>query len=185
MNEFEDKNGLKKSQLIILFLILALNAYWIISNFVTFSSHITFEIGVSFFELLIAIFYLVYDYKKPHGNLMKYLLLLYVLSAAILLLSFAPSQPTYVNAMYLCNIVFGTYMAGRLEHYKQNVIICLILLICNAVVSYYLVNMIIGFVIPLTLTNFGSCLGCVTVWLAIAGGYIIRYKLHKEAGFED
>lgn len=185
MNDTQEKKGLNKTQLVALVIILVLNAYWIISDFIAFSGNITFIVGVTMLEIVIAIFYTTFDYKKPHGNLMRYLLLLYVILDGIILIEYAASQPKYLNIIYYIKAALVSYMAGRLDHYKQNLVICGIVLVCNAVISYYLLDMISNFGLPLNIINIGSCIGCVTVWLAIAGGYIIRYKLHKEAGLEE
>ena len=164
---------------------MVLNAYWLVSDFIVFSGNITFDILITMLEVVVAIFYTLFDYKKPHGNLMRYLLILHVFLSAITFVDSAVTQPKYVNVMFLIILTLVSYMAGRLDHYKQNVVICGIVLVCNAVISYYLLNMFIGFGFEMNLANIGCCLGCVTVWLAIAGGYIIRYQLHKEAGLEE
>ena len=185
MSNIGEKFGLRKSQLIALIVILALNAYWLISDLIVFSGHFAFSIVATMLEIVIAVFYTLFDYKKPHGNLLKYLLLLHVVLYGIILVNSASYQPKYINAIYFVKTVLISFMAGRLDHFKQNLIICAIVLVCNIVISYYLLDMILIFGLPLNLVNFGSCIGCVTVWLAIADGYIIRYQLHKEAGLEE
>lgn len=182
MGETQEYKGLKKSQLIALIIILALNVFWIICDIIAFSGDITFTVGVTMFEIIIAIIYTTYDYKKPHGNLMRYLLLLYVCLAIVILINYVDDQPSYVNITYLISIALVSYMAGRLDHYKQNLVISGIVLLCNVTTSYYMIDMIANANLPLNIINIGSCIGCVTVWLAIASGYIIRYKLHNEAG---
>ena len=178
------EKNINKSSTVALAIILAINVVWLVCYLMSYSSHLSFEFFVCLSELVIAVIYATYDYKKPHGNLMKYLLLLFVVTIAILLLSYGAYQPTYINAMYLTNIILGTYMAGRLDRYKQNIVICAIITITNVIIAYYLIDMFASFA-PLTFVRTAACLGTVTVWLAIAGGYVIRYKLHKEAGLEE
>lgn len=185
MNRVEEKYGLKFGHALALFIILILNVVWFVSDVVVFGSNLSFTIIVAFFELAGAVVYAVYGYKKPHGNHMRYLLLFYVLCVVVLLIQFANNQPVYVNTVYIVIIALVSYMAGRLDHYKQNLVICGLVTICNCVVSYYLLDMIFEFGIPQTFVNIVSCLGCVTVWLAIAAGYITRFKVHKEAGLQD
>ena len=177
------ENTIKKSSTIALAAIIAINAVWLVCYLILHSNDLSFEFFACLFELVVALVYATYDYKKPHGNLMKYLLLFYVVAVAVILLYYESSQPTYVNAIYLVKIILGTYMAGRLDRYKQNVVICAILLVTSAITSYYFIEVISSFA-PLTFVNIVASLGSVTVWLAIAGGYIIRYQLHKEAGLE-
>lgn len=183
MANIKEKAGLKTGQAIALIVVAVLNILWIIID--PFAHSISLANVLTYVELAIAIFYTVCGYKKPHGNLMRYLLLLYAVAVAGLLLIFAASQPTYVNANYLAIIILAVYMAGRLGHYKQNLVICTVLLVCNCITMYYLIDVITGFGMPLTFENFFGCAGSVTVWLAIATGYIIRYKPHKEAGLAD
>ena len=76
-------------------------------------------------------------------------------------------------------------MAGRLNKFVQNIIINAAVLVTNGIVAFYLLSKIIGSGQPLTFVRVGACFGCVTVWLAIAASYIIRYKPHKEAGLAD
>ena len=178
------EKSINKSSTVALAIILAINAVWLVCYLLTYSSRLSFQFFVCLLELAIAVIYATYDYKKPHGNLMKYLLLVFVVTIAILLLIYGKYQPTYINTMYLIDIITGTYMAGRLDRYKQNIVICALITISNAVIAYYLIDMIGSFT-TLTFVNTVACLGTVTVWLAIAGGYVIRYKLHKEAGLEN
>ena len=184
MNKIEEKYGLKTGHAIALFAILILNIAWIICDFILFKGNMLFQVWVSIFMFVGAAIYACYGYKKPHGNHMRYLCLFQAICVAYLLFANAKYQPEYVNANYLIIILLTTYMAGRLEHYKQNYIICFILLVCHCVSVYYLIDMLKS-VNLLTIVNVVACLGPVGVWLAIAGAYLTRYKLHKEAGFED
>ena len=178
------ENTIKKSSTIALAAIIAINVVWLVCYLIQHINSLSFEFFACLFELVVALFYAIYGYKKPHGNLMKYLLFFYVIVVAVILLFNESVQPTYVNAMYLVKIILGTYMSGRLDRYKQNVVICAILLVTSAITSYYFIEVISSFA-PLTYVNIVASLGSVTVWLAIAGGYIIRYQLHKEAGLEE
>ena len=132
----------------------------------------------------IAVVYTVYGYKKPHGNHMRYLLLIYVVYESIILIRSADWQPVYMLVANLAIIVLATYMAGRLDRYKQNVTISAIILFLHLVYIYPFINNAIANN-ALTAIKFVSYIGPVTIWLAIAAGYIIRYKPHKEAGLAD
>ena len=179
----ENKKNLSTGAFVALIVIAVLNILWIIID--PFAHSFSLANVLTYVELAIAIIYTVCAYKKPHGNLMRYLLLLYAVAVAGLLLIGAASQPTYLNANYLAIIILAVYMAGRLNKYTQNIIICAVLLVCNCITMYYLIDMITDKGMPLTFANFFGCAGCVTVWLAIAAGYIIRYREHKEAGLTD
>ena len=185
MSKIEEKYGLKTGQAIALFAILVLNAIWFVCSFVFFSDNITsYGFWISSFMFVIAAFYACYAYKKPHGNLMRYLLLLYAASVAGFLVTSGKTIPMYLSINYAAIIILSTYMAGRLERYKQNVIISALILVGNCITTYYLFD-IFADLGTLTFFNAVSSIGAITVWLAIAAGYIIRFKLHKEAGLTD
>ncbi len=172
----EKKLGLKTGQLIALIVIAVLNVLWL--TCVVIKGNMTFTTFVAFIEFAVAAFYAIYGYKKPHGNHMRYLLLSYAVIAAVMQLLNADWQPTYIDALYLVNIILVVYMAGRLNKYKQNLVISAAVLVSNGIVSGFLACNIK----PLNFLNLGACVSCVAVWLIIAASYIIRYKPHKEAG---
>ena len=180
MANIKEKAGLKTGQAIALVVIAVLNILWLVC--VVLQGSMTVTAWVALLEFAVAAFYAIYGYKKPHGNHMRHLLLLYAVIAAVMLLINTAGQPTYISALYLANIILVVYMGGRLDRFKQNIIISIAVLVCNSIVSGYLVGNIISSGRSLTFMNFGSCIGCVTVWLIIAASYIIRYKPHKEAG---
>ena len=181
MNKIEEKYGLKPRQAIIVLFVLALNVLWIVCNAIRHEGNI---LSIRTFMFIVSTFYVCYGYKKPHGNLMRYLLLLYAASVAWYLVKDGGNQPMYLSINYAAIVMLTTYMAGRLERYKQNVIISALVLIGNCITTYYLFDKISG-TGTLTFINAVSYLGAITVWLAIATGYIIRYRLHKQAGLED
>ena len=184
MNEIEEKYGLKPGHAIALFVILVLNIISLVCNFIKYSGNVTPQFLICVFMFVAAAYYACYAYKKPHGNHMRYLLLIYAICGAGFVVFYASKQSPFIIANYLIGIILATYMAGRLDHYKQNVVICVIILICNCISTY---NMLSRYIDSgnLTFVSAFASIGAVTVWLAIAGAYITRYKLHKEAGFTD
>ena len=181
----ENKKNLSTGAIVALIVIAVFNILSFVCNFIMFRGHMSFSFWVAIFEFIIAAFYAIYGFKKPHGNHMRHLLLIYAVIDAVLLLLSCTNQPTYVNAVYLIIIILAVYMAGRLHKYTQNIIISIAVLVCDGIVAYYLIDMIAGFGIPLTFVNFCACLGGVACWLAIAAGYVFRYREHKEAGLTD
>lgn len=185
MKDTVNKLNLKLSQLITLCLILVLNIVWFVCDLISFEGHMLFSICLTLFELVVVIVYGIYWYKKPHGNGLRYIMLFHTVVNAYLLLIGANYQPMYVNAAYLLSIILVPYMAGRLDHYKPNDILCAVVLICNCVVVYYLISLVIEYNMAITFVSIAQCIYPVTVWLAISSVYLIRYKLHKEAGFKE
>ena len=180
----EEKYGLKKGQAIALLIVLVSNVVWIcctVSRIIT-SGKITLSHVANIVMFAVTVYYVCYSYKKPHGNLMRYLLLFSAAYSAIR--SVASNYPTYVAYACYLMIILKSYMAGRLDHYKQNVIISTVILACQCLMSYHLIDLFAGRG-TLTFTFIMSSIGPVTLWLAIAASYIIRYKPHKEAGIKD
>lgn len=168
-----------------LIVITALNIFSLICILIEFKGHITFPILIGMINLAVSVFYIIYGYRKPHGNHMRYLLLFCSVTVALLLLLNTANDSIYINALYLLEIILVTYMAGRLDRYNQNIIISAVVLVCNIIFSGNLVNNIISTGSSMTIVSFGSCIGCVTNWLIIAVSYIVRYKPHREGGLED
>lgn len=185
MNKIEEKYGLKPSQAIALLVILALNVLWFACSIL---SRIELSIGLTVDQIAnivmfaVTVYYVCYSYKKPHGNLMRYLILCSAVFSAVKGITF--NYPTYISSTCFLMVILKSYMAGRLDHYKQNVIISAVILICQCIMSYYIIDVFTSFEIPLTFNLIMSVIGPVTLWLAIATSYIIRYKPHKEAGLE-
>ena len=184
MNKIEEKYGLKKNQATALLIVLVLNIVWFcctVSRIIT-SGKITTSHIANIVMFAVTVYYVCYSYKKPHGNLMRYLILCSAAYSAIR--SVASDYPTYVAYACYLMIILKSYMAGRLDHYKQNVIISAVILACQCLMSYHLIDLFAGRGM-LTFTSIMSSIGPATLWLAIATSYIIRYKPHKEAGLED
>ena len=187
MNKIEEKYGLKTNQAIALLAVIVLNVLWIICN--TYK-HVNKFGGLTAYQIVnivmfgISIYYACYSYKKPHGNLMRYLILCCAALDAIQYINSILTYPTYIYYVFYAITILKAYMAGRLDHYKQNLYISAAILLLQIVHIYPLMSRQIlrG---SMTFVNFFSAIGPVTVWLAIATSYIIRYKPHKEAGLKD
>lgn len=181
MSKIEERSGSKTGQAIALFAILVLNIIWLVCNLITYSGNITIQIIIGIFRFVVAAFYAYCGYKKPHGNLMRYLLLIYAITVAALDVFNGATQPKFITIDYLAVIILTSYMAGRLDRYKQNVIISALVLICNCIITFYYIG-VRADLGTLTFASAISCIGATSIWLLIGGGYIVRYKPHKEAG---
>ena len=184
MSNFEEKFGLKKSYAITLLIVLVLNVLWFISNLAFFSADAALRICIPFVMFLVTVFYVLYDYKKPHGNTIRHLLLVYsIYTAAMLILSYTRMSISLMAAN-LVIVITSSYMAGRLNKFNQNIVLSIVILLMNIYICYpFFIEAIENG--SLTFISFFRYLGPVSNWLAIAGAYIARYQLHKEAGLED
>jgi len=129
--------------------------------------------------LLIAAYTFI-GYKKPHGNMLKYLYLLYACS----LLASLASNVIYGTVLYALLtatvILIVGYIAGRLDRIGQNRILMLVVL----VIELYIYGVAVMVFKP---SLFGA-LGVVSpliMWIDLCVAYLTRYKLHKLAGLVD
>jgi len=132
---------------------------------------------------LLICFYAIWGYRKPHGNLLRYLMLVFdatLLIALYFCLSYYNEITIAVNAF---TIALVAYMAGRLNKVKQNIIIVIfvLLLFCyssNAMLIYTKEQMGSS----ITIVDKISMYAPVLMWLSLSLAYFTRYLQHKEAG---
>ena len=125
-------------------------------------------------------YYGIYGYKKPHGNLVRYLLL-------ILAVYMAYSITIMVERWNITGIVFSAsniaavfigYMAGRLNKYKKNILLIILVSILLLIKCFWpldtSLNMYSLFILDRTMPLF--------MWATVLFIYFFRYNEHKLAG---
>ncbi len=138
-------------------------------------------------------YYTVAGYKKPHGNLLRNMFLLYSFFCAgeMIAMVFYANEHGYLSTSFprsismLIMVVLcaelTAFVAGRLDKIKKNSF--LLALITAALIAVSLLD--IGkppFPQPVYLLwSFVP----VLVWLDLITAYILRYREHKEAGLTD
>ena len=186
MKNKESKLNLKTGEMIVLVAIAILNIIWLVCRFATFTGEFKFKTITPILMLIICVIYVLYGYKKPHGNHIRYLLLFYAAHMGSLLVANqgSPFVPAYATVAHVATIILATYMAGRLDRYNQNLIISVAITILQIVYIYPYINLYIQNN-SMTFVNFFRIIGPVSLWLTIAASYIVRFKPHKQAGLED
>lgn len=129
---------------------------------------------------LFVIYYLFIGYKKPHGNLLRIIFMLFAFTVLIQAIATANVSD---NAAYLVGTasIFIAYISGKLHKYKNNQVI--------ATVALSL--LLLGYAISLaqeTSTDFilkVTNLDLVVEWLALLAVYYVRFNLHVEAGKKE
>ena len=183
-----NKNKLKTGQLIALIAILILNLIWIACSTITRIKMLgTLPLNqiANIVMFAIVVYYVCYSYKKPHGNLMRYLVLCCAALEAFQYINSIITYPSYMYYIFYAVTILKAHMAGRLDHYKQNIIISAIVLVCECLILYCLTSALVSFGVQNLVVPFMSMMGPVTLWLDIAFAYVLRYKEHKEAGLAD
>jgi len=125
--------------------------------------------------------YAFVGYKKPHGNSLKLIMLVFV---ALMLVSLARNVLKGRIEMSLLRVItmlIIVYIAGRLERIEQNkylVTVVLALLLINPVYKSITENEMILNAFIKRSTN-------IIMWVDLCAAYFIRYRKHKEAGLID
>ena len=141
----------------------------------------TFSGIVLIISMLFVALYCFFLYKKPHGNTLKYAMLLFALSSIFSSISYLMKVPDYNSAIIILADAGICYGAGRLNRIDQNrilfPIIAIVLLGCSiwSVTHYNTGGVIRAF----------SFFNGFIAFTALMIAYFIRYKEHKEAGLAD
>lgn len=140
-------------------------------------------------RLLIYIFlcwYALMGYKKPHGNLLKYLFLafdVFVLATVTHILEYnGADMPlnTIIRVVLYCIVaVLIPYMAGRLNRIKENTFLGIIVLVC------LLGTALLNNLFSSSTGSLFSSMHCTVLGLAVLAAYVVRYRQHRESGLED
>lgn len=137
--------------------------------------------------ILVAVYYCfvfyygVFGYKKPHGNMVRYLLLilaLYIAASIIMMVERWDISWFIFAASNFAAVLIG-YMAGRLKRMKSNVILAVIITLLLLVKSFAPVhvnglNFYQLFILDRTMPLF--------MWVTVMFIYFYRYEEHKHAG---
>ena len=135
------------------------------------------------------IIYLCFDYKIPHGNLLKYLFILF--ATALALIVCRPDEFQLVAKYLFCApMILAAFMAGRLNRMKDNMAYMIIIeaiLIVGALISLFgtAAPPADGQFVPEMSGAWYSRLMVLNPAIqfgTLALTYIARFNAHKEAG---
>ena len=151
---------------------------WRLNNYVSIKSFILVAIYYGFI-----FYYGIYGYKKPHGNMVRYLLLIlafYIAASVIVLVERWDVHWIIFAASNFAAVLIG-YMAGRLNKVKKNIVVAIIVSVLLLVKSFWPIqgvdlNVYSLFVLDRTMPIF--------MWITVGLIYFFRYSEHKQAGIE-
>ncbi len=152
---------------------------WRLNNSAPLSSFVLVAVYYGFI-----FYYGIHGYKTPHGNMVRYILLtfaLYIAFSIVILVERWDSYPWIIFAASNIAAVLIGYMAGRLNKFKKNIIVAVIISALLLVKSFWPLN---GadlnsyslFVLDRTMPLF--------MWITVMLIYFFRFKDHKQAGIE-
>ncbi len=183
-----EKNMLKKSHIIGLVICIILMVLQAVSQIMQLTIAVDLQTAASPITFLILIvgfaYYALIGYKKPHGNMLRYLFLFYVICSCYFILGYVQAYPLYVNAFGMAKIVAFTYVAGRLDKVNKNKYILGALIFIDICFDIYNIYTFAR----MGILNFNTFVGSISSLLftvTVTLAYTIRYDLHKEAGLTD
>jgi len=124
---------------------------------------------------LVIAYYVFLSFKKPHGNSLKVIMIIFAFYLAIL------SELIYsevIPFMLPVSAVLVAFISGRLDRFVQNRILM-------SLVAILLIIFTVGEVCFREYVNLGtvaSVLSNLLIWAAIVNAYILRFKEHRLAG---
>lgn len=131
-------------------------------------------------ETLLAFYYVVAGYKKPHGNLLRYIIWGYVVFTVFQLNGVIILKQQDLAILEIVIIAMSAYFSGRLNKFRQNQILGLILFI--VVLTENILYTIRYPQFPLISKVFFFI--PAVLFIDILFAYTLRYHMHKEAAFE-
>lgn len=176
------KLNLNKVQAIAFYATIALTIFGIVETLFHINADVpASKIMFTCLGYLVILYYVIFGYKIPHGNSLKYVILFF---AFILVNEMAleaggkypnlDSQTILLSTILtsIC-IIIVSYLSGRLDKFEKNnslFVIVMILLIARALLMHSYKNIMFS--------NFAD----VIIWIDINWVYSLRFIQHKDAG---
>ena len=179
-----------KSGLIISFFLVVFSA---VLNVTAMLSHLEhgghksplIHCSINFIMIVFIIVYSAWGYKKPHGNMLKYVMFLF--SVGVLSQSIAPTslQSASLGTLYDCCAGFASlliaYISGRLNKIEKNKVLMFLAGILLSVSEVILICNMPSF----RMTRLSAYLVQPLLWFALGFAYTARYEEHREAGLSE
>ncbi|MBQ7687584.1 MAG: hypothetical protein IJT27_00055 [Clostridia bacterium] len=154
--------------------------FWRLDNFISIRSFIV--VGAYY---CLVFFYGIYGYRIPHGNLIRYLMLIL---AAYNVFNVTVSIYRWYKLPWIVLVtgnlaaVLIAYMAGRLNKFKKNILVAALVTALLLVNSFWPdkipgVEASVLYYLDRTLPVF--------MWFTIMSIYFFRYQAHTEAGLAE
>ena len=132
----------------------------------------------------LTVYYMFIGYKKPHGNLLRYLFIIVDLTALFYFwYTFTKLEKAFdiYELLTILEIVIIAYVSGRLNKFKENIVLLSIVFIMEVITCGHGAIILNAKSIMTTIVLYNLAI----IQLALIVSYIARYKEHKEAGLED
>jgi len=167
---------MKKNNTIVAIIAVAMLIILAIDIYELFTPENKISISFSILGTLLATYYGFIGYKKPNGNLLKYLFVAYGLCIGLYGI-FRSAKYVPTSYLYFLGAIVIVYVAGRLDRISQNKYL-MVLAFLFVLVGYITKCFVRGDSL-FTLIRLADELYLL---IALCAFYFIRYKEHKEAG---
>jgi len=145
----------------------------------SFSFAIVYTVPIIVYVLMLV--YVLVEYRKPHGNLLRITMLVYAFMLAI----WSAAQGSNAGCVYVlpCTAVIAAYVSGRLNKIKKNVVWIAIAAVC--LIGYGILQTGMLELESYGILQFSYCFGVLLQWITLALAYFSRYEEHVLAGQEE
>lgn len=143
-----------------------------------------------------SLYYCIAGYKIPHGNLMRYIMVLFAFSLGMTSVNIDAETVIGVYALVICAVIVA-YVSGRLDKIESNrilIAIVVLLLAVRCLVAAFVPSSLVLYlsdknvsaaVVPQVELSaaliFRTCNQLIQ-FCSLALGYIVRYKGHADSG---
>ena len=146
---------------------------------------IVFRAIVSFIVFALIYFYTLYGYRLPHGNLMRYTMLLFAVLLGLMFNSAFMSE--FVRGAIIVCVALIAFMSGRLhkqQDCKTIILIVFLILLGDGLLSLILTTPEYLDIVGRDFWSIGVAFVPVITWAALSMSYWVRFRDHREAGEE-
>lgn len=171
METSQNKNTAIIVAMVLNVLNLILNVYGLICRDVKIYFLISIINGVAI------LYYALIGYKKPHGDLLKYIMVIFAINVACYALT-NYVENVYISYCYVFAALLIAYACGRLDRDLQNKYILLIVFIIFVFGKITASAFVKEEFTLLSLTRYSE----IIEWFAIMVTYLTRYEKHREIG---
>lgn len=133
--------------------------------------------------IIIALIYLIHSYKKPHGNTLKHIFVVFAFYMIVPIIPALNAGRTISMLIYFCCAVIIAYIGGRLAKRRKNVVltsIVFVLFIANTI--YTAVSLDYAGMEILSRLGQWYIINEPIIWAVICTAYFSRFKAHRQAG---
>lgn len=193
--KLEEKYGLKTIEAIFLIFVMLLTLFGFVVCIINiFNGVNTNRELLNLILYVLIIYYFASYYSKPHGNLLKYIILGF---GAMLFVKYASMiklvEITSIFMLIPLGIIIALigYFAGRLNAVKKNQFLTILILVLITFVEVVMVRNYSAYLITSDATgnayflSIVSSLSPIIMWIDVCATYFVRFRFHKEAGADE